>query len=408
MLQSIQHLWDRAGQALRKAGEFLVDIVYERNTSHTCLCQVICGLLLASSWVFGLVVRCRHFLYQKGILKSQPLGCLVIVVGNLTVGGTGKTPVVEIFAKLLSERGRKVAILSRGYKSKADPLYVQLYRWLTHAQTPPPKVVSDGQSLFLDSEQAGDEPYMLARNLPGVIVLVDKDRVKAGQYAIEQFGADTLILDDGFQYLPLQSKIQLLLIDTLNPFGNGHLLPRGILREPIAEIRRASYVFLTKSQGPTSPLEAVVRRYKPEAEIITCTHRGRYLQPLDASPMVQLDALRDQPIAVLSGIASPQSFEDFLHHQGARLVYKERFLDHHRFSAFELDQFFAHARQAQAKWVVTTEKDSVRIPQAYTRILPVYYLRMQIDILSGHEDFQHAIDRICFPGQSSKAGPSVT
>src|SRR5690606_22435665 len=119
------------------------------------------------------------------------------------VGGTGKTPVVEKFARSLAERGRKVAILSRGYKSKPDPLWRRWWRKLTHGKPPPPKVVSDGRKVLLDSEEAGDEPFMLARNLPGVVVLVDKNRVKSGSYAVRKYGVDTLLLDDGFQYLPL-------------------------------------------------------------------------------------------------------------------------------------------------------------------------------------------------------------
>ena len=141
-------------------------------------------------------VQLRTWLYRHRIMHDQPLGCLVVVVGNLTVGGTGKTPVVETFARALQQRGRRVAILSRGYKSKAPPFWKKWWFRLTHTAEPPPRVVSDGQRVLLDSEQAGDEPYMLARNLPGVIVVVDKNRVKAGAYAIKHFGCDTLILDD--------------------------------------------------------------------------------------------------------------------------------------------------------------------------------------------------------------------
>lgn len=171
---------------------------------------------------------------------------------------------VEKFARSLSERGRKVAILSRGYKSKSEGALSKFARWLTHGEPPPPKVVSDGERVLLDSELAGDEPYMLARNLPGVVVIVDKNRVKAGHYAVSRFGADTLILDDGFQYLPLRGQIQLLLVDKTNPFGNCSMLPRGILREPISHLRRASYIFITKSDGVKDPeLERMIRRHNP-------------------------------------------------------------------------------------------------------------------------------------------------
>ena len=190
-----------------------------------------------------------------------------------------KTPVVETFARALRDRGRKVAILSRGYKSRPARFWWKWWYALSHTQEPPPRVVSDGERVLLDSEEAGDEPYMLARNLPGVVVLVDKNRVKSGTYAIKRFGCDTLVLDDGFQYLHLKGSLNLLLVDKTNPFGNGRLLPRGILREPIKHLRRANYVFLTKSNGQRdAELEALIAAHNPDADIIECAHRPQYLQ----------------------------------------------------------------------------------------------------------------------------------
>ena len=176
---------------------FTIEVIYGRRAGAA---PALYGAFLqALSWLFNGIAQLRWWLYRKRILHDQPLGCLVVVVGNLTVGGTGKTPVVEKFAKALRDRGRKVAILSRGYKSKSAPLWRKWWWSLTHAEPPPPRIVSDGESVLLDSEAAGDEPYMLARNLPGVIVLVDKKRVKAGEFAIKRFGCDTLVLDDGYQ-----------------------------------------------------------------------------------------------------------------------------------------------------------------------------------------------------------------
>jgi tetraacyldisaccharide 4'-kinase len=252
---------------------YTVDVVLGRRADAGA---AVYGMLLqAFAWLFNGIVQLRLWLYRNRILRDHPLGCLVVVVGNLTVGGTGKTPVVEKFARALRDRGRKVAILSRGYKSKAPPLWKKAWYALTHTQEPPPRIVSDGEHVLLDSETAGDEPYMLARNLPGVVVLVDKNRVKAGAFAIKRFGCDTLVLDDGFQYLPLKGRLNLLLIDKTNPFGSGHLLPRGILREPVKHLRRANYIFLTKSNGRRDPeLEAVIARYKPDADLIECVHRS--------------------------------------------------------------------------------------------------------------------------------------
>src|SRR4051812_14119732 len=173
---------------------YTVDVIYGRRAGAG---PAIYGAVLqVFSWLFNGIAQSRLWLYHNRIFRDQPLGCLVVVVGNLTVGGTGKTPIVEKFARALHDRGRKVAILSRGYKSKAPPIWKKWWFWLNHTEDVPPRIVSDGRTVLLDSEVAGDEPFMLARNLPGVVVLVDKDRVKAGAYAIKEFGCDTLVLDD--------------------------------------------------------------------------------------------------------------------------------------------------------------------------------------------------------------------
>src|SRR5690606_17880243 len=327
--------------------------------------------------------------YRKRILHDQPLGCLVVVVGNLTVGGTGKTPVVETFARALRDRGRKVAILSRGYKSKAPPLWKKAWYWLTHTSEPPPRIVSDGQAVLLDSEVAGDEPFMLARNLPGVVVLVDKNRVKAGAYAIKKFGCDTLILDDGFQYLPLKGRLNLLLVDKTNPFGNGHLLPRGVLREPVKHLRRASYVFLTKSNGERDrELEDLIHQHNPRAEIIECAHRPQYLRrhgPGDER--LPLDDLQGRPLGTFTGIALPESFEKFVRDLGGKIEFNRRFLDHYRFGYEDFVTIFSEALEKRVEYIVTTEKDAVRIPDDLPCPVPIYYLRLEIDIIRGAADF---------------------
>ena len=188
---------------------FVEGVIYDRDLSVSAR---LFGLFLRPfSYLFSAIVRLRLFLYSHRLLfKDRPLDCLVLVVGNLTVGGTGKTPVVERFTKELMAKGKKVAILSRGYKSKEEPrpsLWRRLFRGRDET---PPKIVSDGERVLLDSEEAGDEPYMLAMNLPGAVVLADKDRVKAGRFAIQRFKSDVLILDDGFQYLPIKGTLNLL------------------------------------------------------------------------------------------------------------------------------------------------------------------------------------------------------
>jgi len=380
---------------------YTIDVVLGRRADAGA---AVYGMLLQMlAWGFNGVVQARLWLYRRRILRDHPLGCLVVVVGNLTVGGTGKTPVVEKFARALRDRGRKVAILSRGYKSKAPPFWKKAWYAISHTAEPPPRIVSDGQRVLLDSETAGDEPYMLARNLPGVIVLVDKNRVKAGAYAIKKFGCDTLVLDDGFQYLALKGRLNLLLIDKTNPFGNGNLLPRGILREPVKHLARADYILLTKSNGRRdAELEAQIERFHPGADIIECVHRPQYLQRLDTPPDApagrqQLAWLKGRRVFAFSGIAAPESFEKFLRDLGALVVGRERFLDHYRFTGEDLADLYAAAVRERAECLVTTEKDAVRIAATAGAPLPVYYLRLEIEIIRGAADFDEAVGRICFP-----------
>ena len=388
--------------------QFAIDVVYGRRDDLPA--AVFAGFLQALSYLFNGIVQLRSWLYRKRIMHDQPLGCLVVVVGNLTVGGTGKTPVVEKFARALRDRGRSVAILSRGYKSKAPPVWKKWWYWLTHTAEPPPRVVSDGQEVLLDSHAAGDEPYMLARNLPGVVVLVDKNRVKAGTYAIKRFGCDTLVLDDGFQYLPLKGSLNLLLVDKTNPFGNGFMLPRGIMREPIKHLNRASYVFLTKSNGQRdAELEELIERHNPGVDIIECTHQPQYLQLLGEAPEAEesrqpLELLAEKRVGAFSGIATPESFEKFLRDLGADIVFTRRFLDHYRFGEEDFVEIFSAGLREKVDCIVTTEKDAVRIAADMPCPVPVYYLRLEIDILHGAEDFDEAVGRLCFQEDQPRAG----
>ena len=217
--------------------------------------KALLALLKGISRIYGAIVWLRMWFFRIGVLRRWPLGCQVISVGNVTAGGTGKTPVVEIFARELTRQGRKVAILSRGYRRKEKPFLQRVFSDTIE----PPLVVSDGRRVLLDSETGGDEPYMLASNLPGVVVLVDRNRVKSGRYAIRKFGCDTLVLDDGFQYQRLKHSHDIVLVDKTNPFGNGNLLPRGVLREGIQNLRRADFIFITKSDGDAEALRARIR-----------------------------------------------------------------------------------------------------------------------------------------------------
>ncbi len=355
-------------------------------------------LLRALSLLYGWAVAVRFWLYKVGLFRPHALGCQVLSVGNLTVGGTGKTPVVEAFARELLKRGRKVAILSRGYRRDRPSLGQQIIdRVLLRDRRKPPPVVSDGRRLLLDSARGGDEPYMLAINLPEAAVIVGKNRVKSGLYAIRKFGCDTLILDDGFQYLRLKHRRDIVLVDRTNPFGNGRLLPRGILREPIRSIRRAHFIFITKSNGDGAPeLKRKLRELNPDAEISECCHRPRHLKDVYSGEILPLERLQGLDIVTISGIAAPQGFENELKRLGARVLHHQRYADHHRYSQQEILDVINIGIQRGARAVVTTEKDAVRLPFVERRDLPIWFLRVEIEMLSGAEAFHDWVSRICF------------
>src|SRR6476620_6108714 len=281
--------------------QFAIDVILGRR--HGIRAALLRAMLYALSFIYERLVQLRLFLYRHRIFREHTLGCLVISIGNLTVGGTGKTPIVEKFARSLRAGGRRVAILSRGYKSIPRPSPRR--RLFARKEPQPPRVVSDGKSLLLDSRTAGDEPYMLANNLKDVVVLVDKDRVKSGLFAIKELKADTLLLDDGLQYLHLQPPLDLVLIDRQAPFGNEHLLPRGTLREPPRNLRRASYIFITETTGESNGvLIQRIRQHNRTAEIIECTHKPLYLKHVYKEERLPLDYLKDLYIGSLCGIAA--------------------------------------------------------------------------------------------------------
>ena len=392
------HLQHVVRTRAERFAQFTADVIYDRAEGPAA--EVYGGVLKALSYLFAAIVRARFFLYDNRLFRDTPLGCKVVVVGNLTVGGTGKTPVVEKMARCLARRGRKVAILSRGYKSKTDSPARKFRRWLTQGDKPEPTVVSDGSRVLVACDIAGDEPYMLARNLlpEGVVVIVNRDRVEAGAYAVRKFGVDTIILDDGLQYLPLRGQINLLLVDKNNPFGNRCQLPRGILREPVEHLRRGSYIFITKSDGKPDPaLRADIERHKrPEACVIECAHRPKCLRTVDHAAEFPLSHLKGRRIAAFSGIATPERFEAFLRDHGAHIVYNRRFLDHHWFDPEDIEEVLDGAADAGAELVLTTEKDAVRLPDALKTRIPLLYLRLEVEILDAHDTFEEAVERIVF------------
>lgn len=352
------------------------------------------------SGIFRLLVQTRLMLFRKGWKDQSHLGMRVVSIGNITVGGTGKTPVTEFLARTLRDRGRRVAILSRGYKSKKLDR-PQKWRRKNGHMVPGekmPRVVSTGSALLLDSRHAGDEPFMLARNLDGVSVVVDKDRVKSGRFAISELEADTLVLDDGMQYLKLAHGMDIVLVDAGSPFGTGALLPRGTLREPPRNLRRASYIFLTKCDG-TSNDELIkrIRKYNKVAGIVETTHGPIYLENIFTRERKPLHFLKGKWVGAISAIAVPEAFENSLRKLGARVEVRRHFSDHHRFSKRDVDQFMQRCVERDMNLMITTEKDAVRFPRPSELNVPIYFLRIEVEILKGHEVWEDLIERICHP-----------
>jgi tetraacyldisaccharide 4'-kinase len=377
--------------------QYAIEVILEKR--HGFRASILRIVLRLLSFIYLAIVQLRLYLYRKRILKERQLGCLVISIGNLTVGGTGKTPVVEKFARALQSGGRRVAILSRGYKS-IDRRKKKTWweRALGQGPETTPRVVSDGKRVLLDSGTSGDEPYMLASNLRGVAVVVDKDRVKGGLHALKELGVDTLLLDDGLQYLHLKHRLDIVLVDRQAPFGNEHLLPRGTLREPPRNLRRASYIFITKCNGESnSELIQRIRQHNRTAEIIECTHKPLYLKHVYREERLPLDYLKGLYIGSLCGIAAPESFEEGLRKLGAKIELSRHFADHHRYAQKELTSFLQRCVRRDVSAVITTEKDAVRLPVLDNLEVPIYFLRVEIEILNGQETWEQCVQRICTP-----------
>ena len=379
---------------LERFERYAVDVILERREGGraTALKFVLGGL----SRIYEGAVQARLNLYRRRFLRAQELGCMVVSVGNLTVGGTGKTPVTEMLARELEKRGRRVAILSRGYKSVPRPFVQRLRNKLfQHRDLFPPRIVSDGTSVLLDSRRAGDEPHMLAKNLPGVCVLVDKDRVKSGRHALEHFESDILLLDDGLQYQRPHHRLDIVLIDSQSPFGNEHLLPRGTLREPPSNLKRASYIIVTKSSlDPDEELLARLRRLNRTASIIECRHAPLHWQDIRTGKKFPLDHLKGRHVGAMSGIARPESFEEGVTALGAKVEVTKAFADHHRYTKKEIYRFLEWCDRRSLDALVTTEKDAVRFPDIDTPSVPMLFLRVEIEVLRGQSQWAELLDRL--------------
>lgn len=324
-------------------------------------------------------VGLRNALYDSGRLSVHRLPCLVISIGNLTVGGTGKSPLTSCIASLLRDSGYRVGVVSRGYRRRAARA---------------PLLVSDGRTLLADAQSAGDEPYLIARDNPAVPVAVGADRVQAARVLIGAASPEVIILDDAFQHRRLARDLDLLLVDGRDPWGNGKMLPRGPLREPVASIARADACILTRSDGRSpSSLVSALERYNPDAALFHCRMEPRaFVRP--EGETIGPSALKGFSAYAFSGIARPERFEDGLRSLGVRLAGWRRFADHHPFRRRDLEQVAGEARRLGADVLVTTEKDLVRIVEAPDGSPPLYALAIRVTFPRGRDLQPWLLDRL--------------
>jgi tetraacyldisaccharide 4'-kinase len=324
---------------------------------------------------YGGAVRTRSLFYSLGLLKGKTLPCPVISVGNITVGGTGKTPLVMALTKRLRTREIAVAILSRGYKRKKTS----------------ESVVSDGRTIFLSPEESGDEPFLMAKACQGTPVLVGKNRFANGRIALQRFGVKGLILDDGYQHLPLYRDINILLIDSHIGFGDRHLLPRGILREPLSQLRRADLFLLTKAEDPETcqPLEKEISKIHPGTQVF-----HSYYKPVSLvgpqEEQEELHSLGGKNILALSGIAHPNDFSSMLRKCGMKILGEAIFPDHHLYTTKDLSYIEDKAKGADA--IVTTEKDMVKLKVLNIGHLPMRALRIEMKIREEEEFYKRVVE----------------
>jgi len=349
------------------------------------------GVLGGCAGLYGIGLEGYLAGERLGLRRRDWLPIPIVSIGNLSVGGTGKTPMTQLLCRRMQAEGKRVAILSRGHGGESQSV----------------RLVSDaGGEVLLSAAQAGDEPHLLARTLPGVPVLVGKDRRQSGREALRRFGLDALILDDGFQFWQLGRNLDIVLLDARRPFDNGFPLPRGLLREPKRHLRRAGIVVATRSGGLTpverQALAAQVRALAPGAPLFFADHRAAGLVPADdlSAIMRPPSELRGRRVFAVSAIAQPQSFVETLTREvGAEVVGRQVWADHHGIGLADARAAIAAAAQAGAGALVMTEKDAVKWPHAAeAEKLPVYALRVEMAVEDEAGFIHEVMARLRRPG----------
>lgn len=336
--------------------------------------SVLAPIVLAPlAALYGAGTLARLVLYRRGLLPVMKLAAPVISVGNITTGGTGKTPLVEFIVRELAGQGRRVCVLTRGYGREKAGRQV---------------VVSDGHSILATENQAGDEPRLLAETLQGsAAVISNADRFAAGEWAMKNLGSEVFVMDDGFQHLRLARSLNIVAIDATQPWGQGHLLPWGHLREPATGLSRADCVVITRAEqlDNVSELRAEIGRLAPGKPLFTSRMAIRGFRQLlaqaseDEGPHGDRGIEIAQPVAAFCGIGNPASFFRHLKRAGYDPVSATAFPDHHRYTKADINNIVKAARDAGAGVLITTAKDAVKL-LGVSFELPCYVLEIEISI----------------------------
>ena len=334
-------------------------------------------LLILLSWLHAVGVWMRNWFYVLGVFRVRTLPCTVISVGNITVGGTGKTPAVIAIAKHLQKEGMRVAILLRGYKRHARERVT---------------IVSDGKKVCVSPRESGDEAYMMARHLSDVPIVVGGQRYLSGQVALSRFNVDVLLLDDAYQHRQLGRDVDILTLPATHPFGNPErLLPAGTLREPPTALRRADIVLLTHADTPDISVDArqAVKRLAPNALVLESTHQPTHLYPVvseDSEERMGVEELEGKRLLAVCGIGNPESFVATLRRCSPENVELLAFPDHHVYTETDGQQIYDAFRAAKADLIVTTQKDEQKLVSlAEHHELPIVVLAVALVIDGGDE-----------------------
>jgi len=322
-------------------------------------------ILLPLSFVYGAAVALRNLFFEKHVFRSAAVRVPVVSVGNITTGGTGKTPIVELIARKLERAGRRPAIVTRGYRRHSTGFML----------------VSDGSTIISTADAAGDEAYQLATALSGVVVIADEDRVHGAMHAVDRLACGVIVLDDGFQHRALRRDLDIVLIDAASDPFSIPMLPAGHRREPLSGLGRADCVIVTKCtpQTDSAAIRGRIARYT-DAPVFTSTYE----------PVALVDCLTGEAVDAVSpgartavafcGIGAPDSFRRSLEAFGVRCSSFHAFADHHRFTDAELQKLAAAAVAEGAGCIGTTEKDARRLDGAFVPGVPVLYLNMEAAI----------------------------